>query len=599
MKREIAILLKKTLKNLGIDLKKEEIESLIEIPPSSEIGDYAFPCFFLAKKFHRFPWDDLQKKASVYTKEVRVPLRGLKLQNEGAKKNPHEIALEIKEKISDKNFEDIQVLGAYINFFVDKKKFAENIIKEILKEKENFGRSNIGKKEKTMIEFSQANTHKAFHMGHIRGTSLGESLARISEFQRDKVIRANYQGDTGMHVAKWIWCYKKYHLKEKIQKDELWIASIYVDAVKKLSKNEKLQDEVNEINKKLEERKDKELIKLWKKTREFSLNSLEKIYSELNTHFDNYFFESEVEQKGKKISNELLKKKIAKKSQGAVIMNLEKYNLGIWVLLRSDGTILYSGKDLALAKEKFKKFKIEKNIYVVANEQNLHIQQLFKTLELMKFKQADKCRHISYGMVRLPEGKMSSRTGDNILYSDFIKEITNYAKDRIKEGTTKITKRELEKRALAISIAAIKYSMLKQHSNKNIIFKKEDALNFEGDTGPYLLYSYARASSILRKSKNKLNKNNFQIKNISEHELKLLKKLSQFPEIVLNSYNNLNPSLIANYSYQLTQIFNGFYHSCPVINSEQELFRLALVKSFRYVLKNSLKLLGIEIIEKM
>tara|TARA_Y100000310_G_scaffold87692_1_gene84529 strand:+ start:274 stop:1971 length:1698 start_codon:yes stop_codon:yes gene_type:complete len=565
MKREIAILLKKILNNLKINLKKEEIENLIEIPPSIKMGDYAFPCFFLAEKF---------------------------------KKNPHEIALKIKEKISDKNFENIQVSGAYINFFIDKRKFAENIIKEILKEKENFGKNNTGKKEKTMVEFSQANTHKAFHVGHIRGTSLGESLSRIFEFQGDKVIRANYQGDTGMHVAKWIWCYKKYHSKEKLQKDESWIALIYVDAVKRLAKDEKLQDEVNEINKKLEERKDKELIQLWKKTRKFSLDSLEKIYSELNTYFDNYFFESEVEQKGKKISNELLKKKIAKKSQGAVIMNLEKYNLGIWVLLRSDGTVLYSGKDLALAEEKFKRFKIEKNIYVVANEQNLHMQQLFKTLELMKFKQADKCRHISYGMVRLPEGKMSSRTGDNILYSDFIKEITNYAKNRIKERTTKITKQELEKRALVISIAAIKYSMLKQHPNKNIIFKKEDALNFEGDTGPYLQYSYARASSILRKTKKK-NKKNFKIKNISEQELKLIKKFSQFKEIILNSYNTLNPSLIANYSYQLAQIFNEFYHACPVINSEQELFRLSLVESFRIILKNSLNLLGMEVIEKM
>ena len=565
MKREIAILLKKILNNLKINLKKEEIENLIEIPPSIKMGDYAFPCFFLAEKF---------------------------------KKNPHEIALKIKEKISDKNFENIQVSGAYINFFIDKRKFAENIIKEILKDKENFGKNNTGKKEKTMVEFSQANTHKAFHVGHIRGTSLGESLSRIFEFQGDKVIRANYQGDTGMHVAKWIWCYKKYHSKEKLQKDESWIALIYVDAVKRLAKDEKLQDEVNEINKKLEERKDKELIQLWKKTRKFSLDSLEKIYSELNTYFDNYFFESEVEQKGKKISNELLKKKIAKKSQGAVIMNLEKYNLGIWVLLRSDGTVLYSGKDLALAEEKFKRFKIEKNIYVVANEQNLHMQQLFKTLELMKFKQADKCRHISYGMVRLPEGKMSSRTGDNILYSDFIKEITNYAKNRIKERTTKITKQELEKRALVISIAAIKYSMLKQHPNKNIIFKKEDALNFEGDTGPYLQYSYARASSILRKTKKK-NKKNFKIKNISEQELKLIKKFSQFKEIILNSYNTLNPSLIANYSYQLAQIFNEFYHACPVINSEQELFRLSLVESFRIILKNSLNLLGMEVIEKM
>lgn len=559
MKQIIIKLLKKEVK-----LSEKQIQNLIEIPPNPNLGDYSFPCFILSKKH---------------------------------KKSPDQIAENLRKKIKlPKELEQIQALGPYLNFFINKKIFTEKIVKEILNKKDNYGKSNQ-KKQKVMIEFSQANTHKAFHIGHIRGTSLGESLARVSEFHGDKVIRTNYQGDTGMHVAKWVWCYKKYHSKEKIQKDESWIASIYVDAIKKLAKNEKLQEEVNEINKKLEERKDKELIKLWKKTREFSLDSLEKIYSELNTHFDNYFFESEVEQKGKKISNELLKKGIAKKSQGAVIINLEKYGLGVWVLLRSDGTALYSAKDLALVKEKFKKLKIEKNIYVVGNEQDMHIKQLFKTLELMKFKQADKCRHISYGMVRLPEGKMSSRTGDNILYSEFIKEITNYAKDKIKERTPKISKQELEKRALMISIAAIKYSMLKQHSNKNIIFKKEDALNFEGDTGPYLQYSYARASSILRKAKTKPGR--FKIKELKPKEIELTKKLSQFPEIVLSSYNNLNPSHIANYSYQLAKTFNEFYHECPVINNDNEKFRLALVQSFRYTLKNSLNLLGIDVLEKM
>jgi arginyl-tRNA synthetase len=560
MKQTIVKLLKKQVK-----LPEKQIENLIEIPPNPNMGDYSFPCFILSKKH---------------------------------KKSPNQIAENLRKKIKiPRELEQIQALGPYLNFFVNKKLLAQNIVKEILIKKDNYGKSKT-KKQKVMVEFSQANTHKAFHIGHIRGTSLGESLARISEFHGDKVVRANYQGDTGMHVAKWIWCYKKYHSEEKLQKDESWIASIYVDAIKRLAKNEIFQEEVNEINKALEDRKDKKLMQLWRKTREFSLDSLEKIYSELNTHFNNYFFESQVEQRGKKISNELLKRKIAKKSQGAVIMNLEKYNLGVWVLLRSDGTALYSAKDLALADEKFKKFKIEKNIYVIGNEQDMHIRQLFKTLELMKFKQAEKCRHVSYGMVRLLEGKMSSRTGDNILYSDFMKEITSYAKNRIKERDSKIKEQELEKRALTVSIAAIKYSMLKQHSNKNIIFKKEDALSFEGDTGPYLQYSYARASSILKKAKSKQTKN-FKIKTLKPKEIELTKKLAQFPEVVLSSYNNLNPSHIANYSYQLAKVFSEFYHDCPVINNDNEQFRLALVQSFRYVLKNSLSLLGINVLERM
>ena len=562
MKKLIVKLLGNILKK---NLKKEEIEKLIEIPPSLEMGDYSFPCFILAKKL---------------------------------KKNPNQIAEELKEKIKSKDFEKIESSGPYINFFVKKLKLAENTIKEILTKKENFGKTNIGKGKKIMLEFSQPNTHKAFHVGHIRGTSLGESLSRIFEFCNNKVIRANYSGDTGMHIAKWIWCYKKYHSKEKLKNDESWIASIYVDAVKKLGTNEEFQEEVNIINQKIESKEDKEINQLWEKTRKLSVESWKNIYKELNTKFDVHYFESEVKKRGREISNELVKKGIAKKSQGAVIMDLEKYNLGIWVLLRKDGTVLYSGKDLALLEKKSKKFKnIERNIYVIANEQDLHMKQFFKTIELMKSKSVSKSKHINYGMVRLPTGKMSSRTGENILYSDFMKEMIEYTRKQIKKKDDKISKHELEKRALIISIAAVKYSMLKQSSGKNIIFQKEDVLNFEGNTGAYLLYSYARASSILRKSKKQ--KKSYEIKNLEKSEIELVKKLSQFKEIVLNSYNNLNPSLIANYSYELAQIFNEFYHDNKVIGSDEEQFRLNLVDSFRIVLENSLNLLGIDVVEKM
>ena len=553
MKEVIINLLKKETK-----LKKTEIEKLIEIPPSIEMGDFAFPCFSLSKQF---------------------------------KKNPQRIAEELKSKINlPKQIKKIQVNGAYLNFFVDRKIFAKDLINQILKEKNDFGKKKFNLKR--MIEFSQPNTHKAFHVGHIRGTSLGESLSRISEFFGEKVTRANYSGDTGMHIAKWIWCYKKYHSKEKLKEDESWIASVYVDAIKRLSANEKFQKEVDIINKKIEDKSDKEINELWKKTRQLSVDSWKKIYNELNTHFDIHYFESEVENRGKEITKELVKKGIAKVSDGATIIDFGK--LGVLVFLRKDGTVLYAGKDLALAEEKIKK-KLDKYVYVVADEQNLYLQQIFKTLELMKF-ESKKFHHVSYGMVKLPEGKMSSRTGDNILYSDFLKEVVDFTKKRIKEKTIKINKTELNKRALIVSIAAIKYSMLKQGANKDIVFKKQDALNFEGDTGPYLLYSYARANSILKKVKS--NKK-LSIKNLEQSEIKLTIKLSQFPDIALNAYHSFNPALIANYSYQLAQIFNEFYHACPVLNSEQESFRLALVKSFKQVLGNSLNLLGIETLDKM
>jgi len=563
MKQQISELLKKPLKELKINLGLDEINNLLEIPPSIEMGDYSFPCFTLAKEL---------------------------------KQDPNQIAIELRTKIGNsfKGFQDIQTSGPYVNFFIDRISFAKKILSESVKE--NFGKMDLEKREKIMIEFSQANTHKAFHIGHIRGTCLGESLARIIEFCGNQVIRANYQGDTGMHIAKWIWCYKKYHPKEKIKKDESWIASIYVDAIKRLARNKSLQKQVEEINKKLTTGDDNELTALWEKTRKFSLDSFEEIYKELNTNFDIYFFESEQEKKSIEIIDELLKNKIAEISEGAVIINLEKYNLGVWVLLRKDKTVLYSAKDLVLAKEKFQKYKLSKSIYVVANEQNLHLQQLFKTLELIGFDEIKKLQHVSYGMIRFPHGKMSSRTGDNILYSDFIKEVMTYAKEGIIKRE-KISKNKLKERTLKISMAAIKYSMLKQSPNKNIIFNKKDALNFEGDTGPYIQYSYARASSILKKIKKK--KNQSTIINLEQKELELIKKISLFPEIVLASYKNLNPSLIANYSYQLAQIFNEFYHACPVIGSEQESFRLEIIKSFRNVLKKSLNLLGIEALDRM
>jgi len=554
----------KILKN---HIKIPNLDNHIEIPPDQKLGDYSFPCFVLAK--------ELKKAPNIIAQDL---------------------ALKINKKLP-KEIEHVQAQGPYLNFFVNKTHLSEQVISKILKEKEKYGKSPRGKSRKIMIEFSQANTHKAFHVGHIRGTSLGESLARILEFNNAKVLRVNYQGDSGMHVAKWIWCYKKYHSKEKLTNDESWIASIYVDSVKRLTQNPDLEKEAQVINKKLEESKDKLLNELWKKTRKLSLEAFETIYKDLGTHFDKYFFEKDMEIPGKKIAQELLKNKIAKVNKGATIIDLNEHDLGVWVLLRSDGTVLYSAKDLALARKKFQDFKINESLILLGTAQALHAQQIKKTLELMKFKYWDKYNAQTFDEVRLPTGKMSSRTGENILYSAFKQEMLEYARKEIKSRSPELKEKEIEDRALAISIAAMKYSMLKQGHNKNIVFIKEEALAFEGDTGPYIQYSYARASSILRKIKKQVKKTKLQ--NLNDHEALLIKKLADFPEIVEKAYSGLNPAIIANYTYQLAQLFNEFYHSSPVINSDNESFRLDLVKSFRFTIKNSLSLLGIDVLEEM
>lgn len=568
MKEVIAQILKKALAKLNVKLSEAEILKYIEVPPSMEMGDFAFPCFFLAS---------ILKEA------------------------PHEIAIEIREKISEipEEFEDINSNGPYVNFFVNRENQIFDTLNEILSKKEKYGKPDIKEKNKIMIEFSQPNTHKAFHVGHIRGTSLGESISRILEFHGNKITRANYSGDTGMHVAKWLWCYTKFHAKEKLTNEESWIAKIYVDAAKKYDLSEKNQKEVEVINWAMEKKENKKLMQLWEKSRKYSIDSWKKIYKELNTKFDVHFFESEVEKRAKDLAYDLRDKKIAVKSDEAIIMNLKKYNLGVWILLRKDGTVLYSAKDIALAEKKFSKFNIDSNITIIGAAQTLHMMQLAKTLELMKSPNANKNSFVPFSEVRLPTGKMSSRTGENILYSDFMKEMIDFSKKQIKKRDAKISKTELEKRALKISVAAIKYSMLKQSANKNIIFSKEDALNFEGDSGPYLLYSYARANSILKKAKNHVEKKSNYTEEIEDEEIKLIKFLAQFPEIVASARKNLNPSQIANYSYKIAQSFNEFYHACPVIDSKNEDFRKKIVQSFIFTMKNSLDLLGIEVLEKM
>jgi len=526
---------------------------LIEVPKDISKGDYSFPCFSLAKEM---------------------------------KKNPALIAKDISSKIKSEEFEKVEAVGGYVNFFIDRKYFAERVISGI-------GRGYKRNTDRVIVEYSQPNTHKAFHVGHVRGTSFGESLARIFEFTGSRVIRANYSGDTGKHVAKWLWCYNKFHAKERLKKEEKWFADIYVEAVQKLEGNDEYEKEVEEINRKLDSGDDKVLNALWKKTRDLSAAAWKEIYEDLGVKFDVQYFESGVEKEGKEMAKELVRKKIAEISQGATIMNLEKEGLGIWVLLRKDGTVLYSAKDIALAKKKFEDYKFDKSVIVTDSAQNLHFRQLIKTLELMKFDRWKDYNHLSYNQVRFPWGKMSSRTGENVLYSDLREEIFGYAKDEIvkREGRVK----DLDKRALAIAIGAVKYWVLKQDKNKVIIFDPRKAIQFEGDTGPYILYSYARSKSILSKA----GKNKLVIDSVSDVERKLLIEISRFNEIVDNARNNMDPSVVANYSYELARVFSEFYHDSQVIGSEEEGFRVELVRAFSVVMEDCLNLLGIPIVSRM
>ena len=565
MKNPIAKIIQDALKELDLDYSEEQIISLIEVPPTLEMGDYAFPCFSFAK-------------------ELKI--------------SPKDIALQVREKIGtpQKIFSDIQTAGPYVNFFIDKRIIADKLIPVIISEDENYGKIKQKNPMKTMVEFPSPNTNKPLHLGHMRNMAIGDSVSRILEFNGEKVIKANLNNDRGIHICKSMAAYEKYGKNktpktEKKKSDHL-VGEFYVMFNKK--SNDALEVRSHEMLR-LWESGDKEIKALWEKMNKWALNGFKETYAKFGIEHDVEFFESQIYKKGKDIVEKGLKEKVFEKEKdGAVKINLEKEKLGEKILLRSDGTSVYMTQDLHLAKLKFEKYKLDKSIYVVGNEQDYHFNVLFTILKKLGFEK--EMHHLSYGMVELPEGKMKSREGNVVDADDLIEKVQDLVKKEL-EKREKLSKTELEKRSLVIALASIKYMLLKTDIKKNMMFDPKESISFEGNTGPYLLYSYARASSILNKIKKIPRK--FKVSNFEKKETELLTKLNNFTEVVSKAKENLNPSLIAHYSYELAQIFNEFYHDCPVINSENESFRIKLVQTFRIVLKNALNLLGIETLEKM
>lgn len=546
-------------------LKKQGVKDIeLSIPPDPKLGDFALPCFKLTKQF---------------------------------KQDPILIAKTLAKKISKtKLIKEVKEVGPYLNFFINKQEFAGSLIKDILKEKDNYGKAKP-KKEKVMVEHSQPNTHKGFHIGHLRNVCLGDALVRIMRFNGFPVIAANYINDTGAHVAKCIWCYLKYGKgnEPKENKGE-WLGKIYTDAIKKIAQNPELKDEVNEIHRKIEAN-DPELTKVWKQTRQWSLDDFNNIYKILDVKFDQWFYDNELTEPGKKFVKELLKKKIAEISEQAAIVNLEKYGLDIALVLKSDGSALYLTKDFALADKKFRKYKIDRSIYVVAAEQRLHFQQLFKILELYGFKQAKKCFHLSYELVMLKEGKMSSRAGNIVLFSELLNNIKQKLAHEVAKRHPDWTEKQKQTAINKIAIAAMKFIMLNHENNKVIIFDPEKALDFEGETGPYIQYAHARICSIIKKYEKKEVKKEFQSKLLkTKEEEKLITVLSNFENIVDQAANSYKPHLFARYMLDLAQAFNEFYHACPILQAREEVkqARLNLILAVKQILKTGLNLLGIE-----
>ena len=534
-----------------------------------------------------------------------------------------EIAEQAKAQIgSVKGISHIEAVKGYLNLYFSTEEYASRVINTILEQGPDFGHG--GKKsERVMVEFAQPNTHHSFHIGHARNTILGESLARIVEFAGFETIRATYPGDIGLGVITVVWAYNKFYKGQEprgVHERGQWLLKIYSEATNLLepkeneTPEEKMQREAYDAERREMYRKwdagDPSVRALWLESREWSMKEFRDILSMLGVEMDVWFFESEVDEPSKEIVNELLERDIAEDERaegGPVIVKIdeklgltkEKYRTA--VILRSDNTTLYLTKDLALAKEKFEKYNVDRSIYVVDNRQSLHFQQAFKILELWGFSQAEKCYHLGYGFVSLPEGAMSARKGRVALFKDVADEAERRALAAMTERTPDMSNTQRIQTARQIGLGALAFAMLSVDNNRDIVFDINDALSFDGRTAPYIQNAHVRANSILRKAGGMPDFATFEHE-LDSHEVELIDLISRFPDTVEQAAQEYRPLVIANYAYDLANIFHSFYHSVPVLkagSAEVQAARLRLVAAARQVLANALHLLVIQAPEVM
>lgn len=562
-KEQIALLISNVT-----DLEKDEILNLIEIP-NSDMGDFAFPCFKLAKTM---------------------------------KKAPNIIASELAEKIEKKEFIDnIQVVNAYINFYVSKSIYVEKVLTNVLNEKDNFGNSNMGKDKTVIIDYSSPNIAKPFHIGHLRSTVIGNSLYKIYKKLGYNVVGINHLGDWGTQFGKLIVAYKKWGNKELVEKDDIKeLSKIYVKFHEESEKDKSLEDEARLWLVKMQEG-DKEALDLWKWFCDISMKEFERVYKMLNISFDSYAGESFYNDKMQPVVDELFEKDILVESEGAKIVDLEPYNMPPCLILRSDGGTLYPTRDIAAAFYRKKEYNFEKCLYITALDQNLHFAQWFKVIELMGYDWAKDLVHIPFGLVSLNDGKLSTRKGHVVLMEDILNHAIEKTKNIIEEKNPNLENKE--KIAKDVGIGAVIFNDLFNSRVKNVVFDLERMLNFQGETGPYVQYTHARACSILEKEEF----NEDLLKNIDynlicdKYSFELVKTLSQYPDKIVDASNKYEPFIITRHLVNVCQAFNKFYDENNIKNSETDLknARLTLVYATKTIIANGLYLLGINAPEKM
>ena len=552
-------------------LEKDEIMSMIETPADIKMGDYAFPCFKLAK---------LLRKA------------------------PPVIAKSIAEAIGDDPmFEKVESVNAYVNMFVSKEDFAREVVSEAIEKGDDYGRSSIGGGKKVIVEYSSPNIAKPFHIGHIRSTVIGNSIYKIYDFLGYDTMRINHLGDYGTQFGKMICAYRRWGNKEDVIKEPIKsLLSYYTKFHVEAEKDPALEDEARAIFAKLEKGEPEE-VELWQWFRDESLKEFNRVYDMLGITFDSYNGESFYSDKMPRFVQELKDKGLLVEDAGAQIVKLDEYDLPPALITKSDGSTLYITRDIAAAVDRKETYDFYKNIYVVASQQNLHFQQWIKVIELLGYDWAKDCVHVPFGLVSMEEGTMSTRQGRVIFLEDVLNRAVEQTRQIIKEKN--VNTENIDETAKEVGIGAVVFNELSNYRIKDYVFSWDKVLNFEGETGPYVQYTHARACSILRNAGDDAvakAKVGFDAKYItSESAHRLMSLIYELPEVIVEAGEKYEPSIVTRHIVDISQAFNKFYHDEHILvdNEDEKIAKIALVLAAKTAIKNGLGLLGMKAPEKM
>ncbi|MBP5313166.1 MAG: arginine--tRNA ligase [Clostridia bacterium] len=548
------------------------VRSLISVPPDEKLGDFSLPCFKLIKG-----------------------------------RNPKEVAESLKNAIENSEFNqffsEIKVVGAYLNFYLNRMIISKTVIQEILTSGENYGRSGEGEGRKVIVEYSSPNIAKPFHIGHLCSTAIGNSLSRIYDFLGYDVVRINHIGDWGTQFGKLISAYKRWGDRETIEKDPInELLKIYVKFHAEAKEHPELEDEAR-LNFKLLEEGDPEVTALWKFFVDVSLKEFNRMYDLLDIHFDSFAGESFYSDKMPEIVEILREKSLLEDSEGAKVVRFDDPNMPPCIILKSDGSTIYATRDIAAALYRKRHYDFYKNIYVVGTPQALHFKQVFGVLKKMGYEWADDCLHVGFGYVRFPDRVLSTRNGDVVLLEDVLNESIAKTKEIITESGTVTQIENIDEAANIIGIGAVLFEFQKNGRERDIVFELSKMLDFEGESGPYVQYIYARGRSVLRKAfEMGITYKNVKLELLTDdQEYQIVKILMKLQSTVRDAASKNEPYIITRYIIELCKAFNKFYNSTSVLKSDEGVraARLVLIDATTKCIKEALHLIGIGVVEKM